>query len=217
MNSQQQAGRRERGRPPGPGVTVEQRRADLLDAAERAIRARGPAVSMADIAREAGYARSALYAMFADRASVLTALSERHAERIYAAIADGMRLVAEPRGRFRVTLDVLCRWVEAEPHLYRVLSRHPLTDEGPDRGLFDVVSASLESLLRSTLRASGADPAPAAPWARAMVGSMAAAVEWWLREDAMSRDALVEHLTDLFWDGGAALPPGWLDVRAAEG
>ena len=66
--------RRGRGRPAGPGVDAEQRRSDLLDAAERAIRSHGPDVGIAEVAKEAGFVRSAVYAVFPNRAAILSAL-----------------------------------------------------------------------------------------------------------------------------------------------
>ena len=53
--------RRKPGRPKGATRDPQERRSDLLAAAERAIRRHGPGVSMEQIADEAGVAKATLY------------------------------------------------------------------------------------------------------------------------------------------------------------
>ena len=78
--------KRGRGRPTGSRIDPEQRRTDLLDAAERAIRAKGPAVGLADVAAEAGFVRSAVYAMYPQRNALMAALGQRTAQRLLSEI-----------------------------------------------------------------------------------------------------------------------------------
>lgn len=163
---------------------------------------------MADIAREAGYARSAVYAAFPNRTAVLAALAERHAGLLLADMFGRASAAGEPRAQFQEILNALFAWVQDGPRLYWALIR--LTD-GP--GLFDLLAGAIEAMLEPALRARGTDIELAAPGARAMMGSAIAAIEWWLRTDmAMPRPKLVGYLTDLAWNGGVGLPEGWMGV-----
>ncbi|MHC9297401.1 TetR/AcrR family transcriptional regulator [Mycobacterium sp. LTG2003] len=196
--------RRGRGRPAGPGVDVEQRRSDLLDAAERAIRANGPEVGIAEVAGEAGFVRSAVYAVFPNRAAILAALSERQAGRLLAKITKRADGSTDLRRRMELFFDVICQWMQDEPNLYRALDVH------------EALAGAVEAMLSASLAAGGASTAAAAPWARAIVGSATVTAEWWIRSSSMPRAELVEHLTTLCWDGGAALPFSPFDVDAID-
>ncbi|KUI01004.1 TetR family transcriptional regulator [Mycobacterium sp. IS-3022] len=176
-----------------------ERRAALLDAAERAIRAKGPAVGLTDIAAEAGFVRSAVYAMYPSREALLAALSERTAARLLNEITRRAAGSTDLRHRMALFFDVICGWIAAEPQIHRALSGDPAS------GVFEQLAAAVEAMLVSAFAGDTRGPA-AAPWSRAIVGSAVAAAEWWRRTGSMSRTDLVEHLTTLCWDGGAALP-----------
>jgi AcrR family transcriptional regulator len=203
---------RRRGRPAGPGVDAARRREELLDAAERAIEAMGTSVSLAEIARAAGYARSAVYAAFSGKAEVLAALSERHAGNILLEMFGRATAEHEPKDQFRAILDVLFAWAQERPRLYWALIR-PLNEGDAGPGLFDLLAGAIEAMLGPAQAAAGGDAELAAPGARAMMGSAIAAIEWWLRGGTvMPRDRLVGYLTDLAWHGGAGLPDGWMGL-----
>lgn len=206
--------RRGRGRPAGPGVDVEQRRADLLDAAERAIRTNGPDVGIAEVAKEAGFVRSAVYAVFPNRAAILSALGERQARRLLVEIATRADGSADLRRRMSLFFDVICEWMAEDPNLYRALSKHAAGHETP--GIFDELAIAVEAMLTASLSSVGADTAAAAPWARAIVGSAMVSAQWWIRDSSMPRHELVDHLTRLCWDGGAALPFTTFDVETID-
>src|SRR5207302_9951141 len=57
-----------------------QRRRELIEAAVRVIQRRGPAVTMDDIAAEAGVAKPILYGVFRDKAEPYRAVGSRVAE-----------------------------------------------------------------------------------------------------------------------------------------
>ncbi|MEZ0363227.1 TetR family transcriptional regulator [Mycobacterium sp. pUA109] len=202
--------KRGRGRPVGSRVDPAQRRAALLDAAERAIRDHGPDVGIVEIAGAAGFVRSAVYAMFPNRDALLAALSQRTAHRLLAEISTRAEGSLDLRQRMALFFDVLCGWMAAEPHLYRALNAAAPTS------VFEELAGAVEFMLISSF--DGADPrvAAAAPWARAIVGSAVAAGEWWCRTAAMSQADLVEHLTALCWEGGAALPFKAEDIKSID-
>lgn len=181
----------------------------LLDATERAIRAEGPAAGLVDIAAEAGFVRSALYAVYPNRDALLAALSQRTAQRLLAEITTRAGGSTDLRQRMALFFDVICKWMETEPNLYRALSSDPSTS------VFEQLADAVEQMLTASFGSGDARMA-AAPWSRAIVGSAVSAAEWWCRTGTMPRAALVDHLTALCWDGGAALPFNAADIKSID-
>ena len=179
-----------------------ERRTALLDAAERAIRTGGPAVGLAEIAAEAGFVRSAVYAMFPQRSALIMALGQRTAGRLLAEITRRAAGSVDLRQRMSLFFDVIIGWIADEPNLHSALS----VDRGA--GVFEDLAASVEFLLVSSMSPEDPRVAAAAPWSRAIVGSAVTAGEWWCRSGTMTREELVGHLTALCWEGGAAMPFG---------
>lgn len=201
--------KRSRGRPAGSRVDPGERRSELLDAAERVIRAKGPSAGLVDIAGEAGFVRSAVYAMYPGRDALLAELSKRTSQRLLAEITTRAAGSTDLRERMALFFDVISAWMEAEPNLYRALTGDPSTS------VFEQLAGAVEWMLASSSGSEAARMA-AAPWSRAIVGSAVAAAEWWCRTGTMPREALVEHLTALCWDGGAALPFNADDIKTID-
>ncbi|WP_234353882.1 TetR/AcrR family transcriptional regulator [Gordonia iterans] len=193
------ASRRGRGRPPGPAVDPADRRETLLDAAEAAIAAAGAQVTLAQVAETAGLTRSAVYAAFADREALLSALARRHSERLVDRLRATVALDAEPRAQTRAAVDLLARWFEENPELARLLDQRTDGDQLHRSYGAEAVTAVLDA----GFRARGLDPTPAATWAQGLIGAVSAAVRWWVHTQTVSRDELVDHLTDLIWFGFA--------------
>ncbi|MFM9378470.1 TetR family transcriptional regulator [Gordonia sp. VNK21] len=192
--------RRGRGRPPGPPVDPQVRREELLDAAERAIGRSGPDVSLAQVADEAGLTRSAVYAAFADREALVSALARRHSEQVVQRLWEVTRQVEDPREQTRLSVEVLAAWFDENPDLATMLDRHDENRSGR-QGRRSFIASSLAEILEDGFRARGLDPAPAATWARGLVGAVSSAVRWWAQTREVGRDELVEHLTALIWSG----------------
>ena len=197
--SESAATARRRGRPP---IADRER---LLDAAERAIRRDGPAVSLERIAQRAGVTKPVLFAHIGDRRALVHALSERLLTRIEAAV--GAALVNALPGR-----DSLERLIRAELETI-ALDRHLYAfvhgAGAGDRTLESTVSfarrsaAPLSAGIAVERRRAGLDPAPAEAWGHAIIGSLNMAGLWWLEKPAAERDAsqLAAQLTELLWEG----------------
>ena len=196
------------GRPRGPRRDPGERRAELLDAAERAIRRIGPHASMDELAAEAGITKPILYSHFGDKAGLVTALSERVATRMNAAVLRELSSPGSPREVVRSTISAFCTFIEDEPQLYRFLIQSAMhrPTRAPTR-LASGISNSIAISLGSSLRRAGADSGAAEPWAFAIVGMTFAGAGWWLERRTMSKDDLVDYLTQLLWSGlsGAGL------------
>ena len=187
---------------------AEQRRKELLEAAERVVLRDGPGASMNAIAAEAGITKPILYRHFGDKDGLYRALAVRHTD----ALLDGLRAAldapADRRRRVEATLDTYLAAIEARPQVYRFLM-HPAEDTKGDEQGFDVGRQSAPVLRRmgeelAQVIADRLDLGPegeeqARVWGHGIVGMMHAAGDWWLRERPCSRAQLVSHLAELLW------------------
>lgn len=190
-------GSRRRGRPPGSTLDVAQRRELLLDAAETAIRESGPDVGLSTVAATAGLTRSAVYAVFADRGALIEALNERHVTTILHDIETIIAEVDDPREQVRASVDVLAGWFADHPEISRLMR----DGAGADTPARTRIVTAFAAVLAAGFTARGLDPAPAPTWARAMVGAITATLPWWVREQPMPREVVVDQLTELIWGG----------------
>lgn len=189
------------GRPPGPAPDPVLRRQELLDAAERVIARSGPDVSMDDIAAELGLTKPAVYRWLGAKAELTAALGERIGQRLRADLA---KAVAEPgdiRAVVRAAVDVFCRFVEDQPHLYQFMVHappsQPIGDGLTGRRFVWSIATELETSIAAALEAAGGDPAVAATWSYAVLGAVFVAAEGWRSTGTVTRAELVEHLVDL--------------------
>jgi AcrR family transcriptional regulator len=197
------------GRPRGPRRSRDERRAELLDAAERAIRRIGPQASMDELAAEAGITKPILYSHFGDKAGMAAALTERVAAELDRTLVASMSKVQSPEQVVSSTIDAFCSFVETETELYHFLWYAAMnqTDRSGAKLLIAGFADQIAFTLGSALRQVGEDSGAAEPWAYAIVGMTLTAGEWWLARRTMTRDDLVSYLTQLLWGGlaGAGL------------
>lgn len=192
------------GRPPGPPPDPEVRRAELLDAAERVIRAQGPEVGMDDIAAEIGLTKGAVYRSLGDKATLTSALAERVterlAERLAAVMASPPTDAAEVRASVASAIDVFCGFVDEDTNLYRFIVHGSVGVRHTgmmDKPLVVNLGEQIRASLAAGLARVGADPQTSTTWAYAMLGAVFAGTEHWLRHQDISRAELVARLTAL--------------------
>jgi AcrR family transcriptional regulator len=182
------------------------KRQQLLDAAIAVVRRDGPGASMQDIAREAGITKPIVYRAFGDREGLLQAIADRFADEL----AETLRAeLDQPDRGYREavagTIGAYLAFIERDPAIVRILVNRDLA------GL-DATAASTPPLIRrmanlvtqsigEQLRALALDAGAAEPWGYAIVGAVHLAGDWWLEHTAMTREQLVEYLTQLVWDG----------------
>lgn len=197
------------GRPRGPRRSRDERRAELLDAAERAILRIGPAASMDELAAEAGITKPILYSHFGDKAGLAQALAVRVAAELDAAISSSLSQASSPEQIVSSTIGAFCSFIETRNDLYRFLIQTSISN--PDKRARSKLIADFANqisvVLGGALRQVGADSGAAEPWSFAIVGMTLASGEWWLDRRSMSKDDLVAYLTQLLWSGlaGAGL------------
>jgi AcrR family transcriptional regulator len=193
-----------RGRPRGPRRTREERREELLDAAERAIRRSGPQASMDQLASEAGITKPILYSHFGDRAGLAEALAERTSDMLITTLAESLDRGEQrrPKEVVRSALDAFCSFIEAEPSIYRFLVRSALDAPNPmSSRLVTSIADNIAKLLGTGFRAAHVDSDLAEPWGLAIVGMGFVGAEWWLDSQTMTKGELVDYLTQLVWGG----------------
>ena len=182
----------------------DRRRAELLDAADRAIRRDGPDVSMEALATEAGITKPVLYRHFGDRDGLLDALASRHAARLTRELATALATEHHPRHRIRTTIATYLAFLERDPELHRFVTRTTRPSRSGEGALADALSVVRESVVGNVTReldGAGLDPTPAATWGTGIVGMVQLVGERWLDERDVARDELVQRLTDLVWHG----------------
>ncbi len=201
---------------PDPAPTVanprsEQRRQELLDAAERVVMRDGPDASMNAIAAEAGVTKPILYRHFGDKQGLYQVLAERHIQTLLAQARAALSGPGDWRARTEAAIDVYLALIEDSPQLYRFLMHRAAVDSPEIASQVAVFLRRLgDELGEGISREAGAgcpDGAPNLPmfaaWGHGIVGMIHAAGDWWLDRRLVPRADLVRQLTDLLW---GALP-----------
>ncbi len=108
---------------------------------------------------------------------------------------------ATPREQTRASVDLLAGWFEEHTELAGLLAARRRTHGR------SFVEDALTDVLEAGFVARSLDVAPAAVWARAMIGAVTASVEWWAATRTIPRTELVDQVTDLLWSGLSAANP----------
>jgi AcrR family transcriptional regulator len=189
-----------------PRSTRAQRRELLLDAADRVICRSGSAVSMDEIASEAGITKPILYRHFGDKDGLYEALAQRYVDQLVHEL-DAGRSTGDARARLAARIDAYLSYVERNPERYRFLlgaAEQPATSaivaEFREHRVNACAARVEESLRRAGLAAEIAEP-----WAHAICGMIRSVGIWWLETGSLPRERLVGYLTDLLWEGLAPL------------
>jgi AcrR family transcriptional regulator len=197
-----------------------ERRAQLLDVADRVIRRDGPSASINHIAAEAGIAKPVLYRHFGDKGGLYQALAERYVRSLMDELRVALERPTEPPERLATTIDTYLRFVEENPEVYRFLM-HRAVGEQPEAqatvaDFMRQVSNEIAIVLGDVLKSAGLDSGGAEPWAHGLVGMVELAGDWWLRNRSMSRARLVAYLTDLVWKGFQGIATEELAARDSQ-
>ncbi|MGW4032109.1 TetR family transcriptional regulator [Streptomyces sp. NPDC004838] len=193
---------------------ADQRRRELLEAADRVVLRDGPHASMNAIAAEAGITKPILYRHFGDKGGLYRALGERHTDALLDSLRKALDAPADRRERIEATLDTYLAAIEARPQVYRFLM-HPSEDAQPAEAGFDVgrhsapllrrLGEELAKVIHGRVELGPDGERLARVWGHGIVGMMHAAGDWWLGERPCSRAELVRCLADLLWGRLAAV------------
>lgn len=179
------------------------RREEFIDAALRALAVHGPELHIGHVAQQAGVSKPVLYRQFADKADLLAALQERGVamlvDRVMPALDDSL----PPLDRVRGAIDGFFSLLEEHPNLYWLAARTiPAGPRGEGTGVRAgkaLTAAELTRIFDEGLHFFGLDTRGAEPWAHAIVGMVQNTAEWWLEKRTMSRQEVVDRLTEMVW------------------
>jgi AcrR family transcriptional regulator len=158
---------------------------------------------MDELAAEAGVTKPILYTHFGDKSGLATAIAEHFAADLVDEVLASFTAGADPRTAVRQAIDTFIGFVELEPHVYRFLARGVAASENTlvNQRLVIEVGLRLADVLRDQLRDAGVDTKASELWAFGVLGSVFVGAEWWLFRQTMTRDELVDRLTELAWSG----------------
>jgi AcrR family transcriptional regulator len=196
-----------------------QKRAELLEVADRVVRREGPGASVNQIAAEARIAKPVLYRIFGDKGGLYQAIAERYVRDLMANLRTALSEEQPGRPRLEATIDTYLRFVEDNPEVYRFLMHRAIAEQ-PEASatvsdFIGQVANEVAIVLGEELRSNDLDSGPAEPWAHGIVGFVELAGDWWLQNRSMSRQNLVTYLTDLLWSGFRGTAADYLRTRPA--
>jgi AcrR family transcriptional regulator len=201
------------------------RRAELVNAARKAVHRHGPGVSMDDIAAEAGTSKSIVYRYFADKAGLRLAVATAVVSDMHDALTQAAAAAPTALGGLRAMVRVYLEMIEHSPRVYWFVTRttlagvEPDADDGADgsgavgeSALAAYLDSVIEVVARPFAELAGVPDDVAAAWAAGAVGHVRGAGEWWLgRREAgattLTREELTEHVTLWLWRGPVGVLP----------
>lgn len=186
----------------------EVRKAELADAAIRAIRSIGADASMADIAAEAGISKPVLYHHFGDKAGLAAAIGDRFLAELGTSLEAIFDASEDPRHAVTEAIDVFVAFAEREPALHRFLVEG---SQGTGRGsgelpVLPALAAQVGAFLVTGFGVQGS-AAQLEVRSIALMGTVFEGVGWWLDRRTLTRDELVATLADLVTNGVAGGTP----------
>ena len=182
-------------------------RAEIVDAAFRAIDRYGPRVSLREIAAEAGTAKPKIYRHFTDKADLFHAIAGRFRDMLWTAIESNVDFAADPAQEvLRRSVAEYVGLAERHPNVLRFALAGGFPEPAAPSALAlpegREVTMAIAEMFSHQLRDMNLDPAVLELAAAAAFGVASAATEWWLGPDADSPRRIpagdfVVHLTTI--------------------
>jgi AcrR family transcriptional regulator len=186
-------------------TSVLDRRATLLEAADRVVQRDGSAASMNVIAAEAGITKPILYRHFGDKRGLYRALAARHTEELLERLRAALLTRGGLAARTRATVDAYLSAIEERPQVYRFLVQRAAVEEpdvrGDVEGFVRRFGDELAAGIRNEPLLRGIGEVRAAVWAHGIAGMVQATGDWWLDHPEVPRATVVEELSALLIAG----------------
>ncbi|HWC35334.1 MAG TPA: TetR/AcrR family transcriptional regulator [Mycobacteriales bacterium] len=187
------------------GRTVLERRAGLLEAADRVVQRDGSAASMNLIAAEAGITKPILYRHFGDKSGLYRALAARHIDELLGRLRAALLTRGGLPARTRATVDAYLSAIEDNPQIYRFLIERAAVEEpdvrGEVEGFVRRFGDELAAGIRNEPSLQGIDGMRATVWAHGIAGMVQAAGDWWLDHPEVPRATVADELSALLLAG----------------
>jgi AcrR family transcriptional regulator len=201
-----------------PGVKVDARserwrehrkkvRAEIVDAAFRAIDRLGPNVSVREIAEEAGTAKPKIYRHFTDKSDMFSDIGQRMRDMLWAAIIPSINVESDSaRDIVGQGVSHYVELVDQHPNVVRFLLQGRFADQSAaamttvNKG--SEITLAVADMISTELKDMELDPAAFELAAFAIFGTAASATDWWLGPDddsprRMPADEFIAHMTTI--------------------
>ncbi|OBK74162.1 TetR/AcrR family transcriptional regulator [Mycobacterium sp. 1274761.0] len=201
-----------------PGVKVDARserwrehrkkvRAEIVDAAFRAIDRLGPELSLREIAEEAGTAKPKIYRHFTDKSDLFQAIGQRMRDMLWAAIIPSIDVESDSaRELVGRGVEHYVDLVDQHPNVVRFLLQGRFADQSAaamatvNKGRD--ITLTIAEMISGALEEMDLNPAAFELAAFAIFGTAASATDWWLGADEesprrMPSDEFIRHMTTI--------------------
>lgn len=204
--------------PPKPAVKVDARserwrehrkkvRAEIVDAAFRAIDRLGPELSVREIAEEAGTAKPKIYRHFADKSDLFLAIGERLRDMLWGAIFPSINPATDSaRQVIQRAVEEFVSLLDQHPNVMRVFIQggSSAQSKATVRTLNEgrEITLTIAEMFNNELREMELNAAALELAAFSAFGCAASATEWWLGPEqdsprSMTREQFVTQLTTI--------------------
>ncbi|SIR92806.1 TetR/AcrR family transcriptional regulator [Williamsia sterculiae] len=177
----------------------EQRRTEFIDGTLSAVRELGPDIGMDEIAGHIGVSKTVLYRYFTDRNDLNTAAMIRFIE--VSLLPQITEMLTDDVDDFSLTKRAIAGYVNAVADDRAIYSFVTSNNAGP-AALADseklvaqlVMYAMTDRLLERDMDTAGVET-----WSYALVGAIRLATHWWMVEEQLTAEQLIDHLTIMVW------------------
>ncbi|MEN3344767.1 MAG: hypothetical protein V7635_1343 [Arthrobacter sp.] len=186
----------------------EERRAELIKSARKAVHVLGSDASMEDIAAAAGTSKSVFYRYFGDKAGLQQAVGEVVLSQMQRRIQEAARSAQAPREGLFAMVSAYLQMAETSPNVYTFVTRYVPGEPGPGSiatagalgHFFAAISDMIARPMRSHLGPSAGRDAVIGYWPNAAIGLVRNAGEQWLASPASpgkpDQEAMARQITD---------------------
>jgi AcrR family transcriptional regulator len=186
----------------------EERRAELIKSARKAVHVLGSDASMEDIAAAAGTSKSVFYRYFGDKAGLQQAVGEVVLSQMQRRIQEAAQSAQTPRDGLFAMVSAYLQMAETSPNVYTFVTRYAPGEPGTGSiatagalgHFFAAISDMIARPMRSHLGPSAGREAVIGYWPNAAIGLVRNAGEQWLASPASpvkpDQEAMARQITD---------------------
>ncbi|MBT0566948.1 DUF4873 domain-containing protein [Williamsia sp. CHRR-6] len=178
----------------------EDRRTELVDGTLTAVRELGSDVGMDEIATHIGVSKTVLYRYFSDKNDLSTAAMVRFIETIL--LPRLSEALHDDVDEFTVTRAVIAAYVQTiseNPQVYAFVTSSQFASPAVLADSEKLIATVVAYAMNERLRERDLDTSGFETWSYALVGGVQLATHWWMVEQRITQESLIDHLTMLVW------------------
>ena len=184
-------------------MSGKERREQLINVGRTVFAERGyEATSVEEIADRAKVSKPVVYEHFGGKEGLYAVIVDHEVTHLLERITRALE-APHPRVALEQAADAFLSYIEEHEEGFRILVRDaPLgSAAGSLPSVMGDIAAAVEGLLAKEFKARGYDRKIAPVIARALVGMVALAGQWWQETGKPSREAVAAHLVNVAWNG----------------